>query len=397
MRFPISILYLVISTTEHVIAAKWLLTRTPALRKQPLRAGLVLAVALFSVLPAAARLMTWMTSSSLLALLLAATVLEMFAMVVTVLLVGLATLARRAASRLRRAPAVASAPEAPPAPVLARREAIERLAGVGLYGVTAGSFAWGMARGRLDFALEEVVVKIAGWPKALDGYVIAQVSDIHVGAFIGDRELARGFELVRRAKPDLLVATGDLVDFVAESADTLARHLKDIPARDGAVAIVGNHDHYAGPDEVIARLRRGGVRVLANEGLVLRPRDGGGFALLGVDDLQGRRTPQPGFSGPDLARALAEVPPDLPRILLAHQPNYFREAAGRVALQLSGHTHGGQIRPLTTPVTTFWEFVRGRYERQGSTLWVNRGFGTSGPPSRVGAPPEITRIVIVSG
>lgn len=400
MRFPISILYLVISTTVHVIAAKWLLARTPLLRKQPMRAGLVGLVALLSVLPSAARLMTWVTSSSTFVVLLAAAVLEMFAAIVAVLLVALVTLGRRglARARRRRATEVATpAPEPAPRPaVLARRQALERFAGLGLYGAAGGTFAWGMKRGRLDFVTEEVVVAVPGWPKALDGYVIAQVSDIHVGAFIGDVELERGFELVRRAKPDLVVATGDLVDFLAESADPLARFLRSVPARDGAVAIVGNHDHYAGPEEVITRLRAGGVRVLHNEGLVLRPRDGGGFALLGVDDLQGRRAPQPGFAGPDLARALAQVPADLPRILLAHQPNFFRESAGRVALQLSGHTHGGQIRPLTTPVTTFWEFVRGRYERQGSALWVNRGFGTSGPPSRVGAPPEITRIVLVS-
>jgi uncharacterized protein len=86
----------------------------------------------------------------------------------------------------------------------------------------------------------------------------------------------------------------------------------------------------------------------------------------------------------------------LPRILLAHQPSYFREAAGRVALQLSGHTHGGQINPGFRPADLLMEFVHGRYEREGSTVWVNRGFGVAGPPSRVGAPPEITKIVIVS-
>jgi predicted MPP superfamily phosphohydrolase len=291
---------------------------------------------------------------------------------------------------------VSTPPSDPAEPALPRRAALGTLAGAGIYGASLATFGWGTAFGRLDFQLEELVVKVAGWPRALDGYVIAQVSDIHVGTFIRERELRMGFELVRRAKPDLVVATGDLVDFMAEAAGPLARALVDVDARDGAVAIVGNHDHYAGPDEVIARLRAGGVRVLHNEGVVVRPKDGGGFALLGVDDLQGRRRPLPGFAGPDLSLALAQVPRDLPRILLAHQPNFFRESAGRVALQLSGHTHGGQIRPFTTPVTAFWDFLKGRYERDGSTLYVNRGFGTSGPPSRVGAPPEVTRIVVVS-
>ena len=253
-----------------------------------------------------------------------------------------------------------------------------------------------MVRGRHAFQLEEVPVRIKGWPKELDGYTIAQISDIHVGAFIGPRELDEGLELVKRVKPDLVVATGDLVDFRAELAGILAGRLADLPSRDGVVAVIGNHDHYAGAADVIEGMRAARVRVLVNEALRVRRGDGGGFVLVGVDDLQGRQRPEPGFAGPDLERALAPHPPDLPRILLAHQPRYFLEAAGRVALQLSGHTHGGQINPGFRPADLFMKFVAGRYVRDGSTLWVNRGFGIAGPPSRVGAPPEVTKIVIVS-
>ena len=100
--------------------------------------------------------------------------------------------------------------------------------------------------------------------------------------------------------------------------------------------------------------------------------------------------------GPDLYAAGRGLDVEVPRILLAHQPRYFKEAAGRVALQLSGHTHGGQINPGFRPADLVMDFVAGRYERDGSTLWVNRGFGVAGPPSRVGAPPEVTKIVIVA-
>ena len=103
-----------------------------------------------------------------------------------------------------------------------------------------------------------------------------------------------------------------------------------------------------------------------------------------------------GGAGPSLGRAIAAAPPDRARILLAHQPRFFSEAKGQVALQLSGHTHGGQVNPGFSPAGLFMEFVAGRYERSGSTLYVNRGFGVAGPPTRVGAPPEVTKIVLVS-
>ena len=86
----------------------------------------------------------------------------------------------------------------------------------------------------------------------------------------------------------------------------------------------------------------------------------------------------------------------LPRILLAHQPNYIRESAGQVALQLSGHTHGGQINPGFHPAALFLPYVAGRFEVGGTTLYVNRGFGVVGPPARIGAPPEVTKVVLVS-
>jgi hypothetical protein len=128
----------------------------------------------------------------------------------------------------------------------------------------------------------------------------------------------------------------------------------------------------------------------------VRPDDGGGFALLGVDDFQGVVRPRGPFRGPDLGAALATVRPDRPRILLAHQPWFFDQSAGRVDVQLSGHTHGGQINPGFTPAKAFMRYVVGRYEIAGSTMWVNRGFGTAGPPSRIGAPPEITKLVVVA-
>jgi predicted MPP superfamily phosphohydrolase len=276
---------------------------------------------------------------------------------------------------------------------ISRRDAIERIGGLAVLGTTSAVLGWGMVRGRHAFEINEVVVKIAGLPRVLDGYSIAQISDIHVGLFVGERELAEGLSRLAEAKPDLIVATGDLVDYDPRFIPMMAGSLGRLRARDGVVAILGNHDYYTSAEGVLAGLRAAGVKTLVNQTLHLRPEDGGGFALLGVDDITGSKA---GGHGPSLARAIAAAPPDRARILLAHQPRFFKDAAGQVALQLSGHTHGGQVNPGFSPAGLFMDFVAGRYERLGSTLYVNRGFGVAGPPTRVGAPPEVTKIVLVS-
>jgi uncharacterized protein len=280
-----------------------------------------------------------------------------------------------------------------PAPSMTRRQMVEGIGGVAVFGATGSMLGWGMVRGRHAFELDEVALRIPGLPRSLDGYVIAQISDIHAGSFMGDRELDEGLAVVRRARADLVVVTGDVVDFDPVFAAPTARMLADLPARDGVTAIVGNHDYYAGADTVIGALRAAGVRVLRNEGVAVRPGDGGGFALLGVDDLSSHRH---GREGPRLDRALAGVGAELPRILLSHQPSTVDLWPGQIAAQLSGHTHGGQINPGFSPVGLAMKYLAGPYLVGGTTLYVNRGFGTVGAPSRVGAPPEVTRFVLVA-
>jgi predicted MPP superfamily phosphohydrolase len=384
--------YLLLSGLAHFLAARWLLsTFSPSLRARWRRTVLGVA-AVLSLLLATTRLLASVHETEALRALASIVALELGAVTLALLPIGLMSGAARGFRRLRPGP---QAP-AQKSETLTRRQAIERAVGASLVGATTATLGWGMVRGRHAFALEELVVRVKGWPRVLDGYLIAQVSDVHVGTFVGDRELDEGFELVTKLRPDLVVATGDLVDFDSGAVGPLALRLLRAGARDGAYAILGNHDHYAGAAEVASRLRAAGVGVLSNESVRLRAGDGGGFALLGVDDLQGRTGRSPGFSGPDLRTALRGLPPSLPRILLAHQPKYFDESSGRVALQLSGHTHGGQINPGFRPVDAFMKYVAGRYDAGDSTLYVNRGFGVSGPPSRVGAPPEVTKIVIVS-
>jgi predicted MPP superfamily phosphohydrolase len=259
----------------------------------------------------------------------------------------------------------------------------------------SSSAVYGALFGRHDYRLETVAVPLPGLARTLDGFTIVQLSDIHFGAHVGEPELRSAVELVRKARADLVVLTGDLIDHdprYAPLLGRLVRHLEPL-SRFGTVAIPGNHDYYAGVDEVLSTIRAAGGVVLRNAGRVVGDA-GGGFALVGVDDVW---APRNGFgSGPDLDRATAMVPAHLPRVLLCHNPEFFPEATSKVQLQLSGHTHGGQVNLLVRPAELFLPYIEGLYEEGGARLYVNRGFGTAGPPARIGAPPEVTKIVLTA-
>ena len=292
----------------------------------------------------------------------------------------------------------------PSSPALPRRVLLAQAAAGSAFLIGGSSSLYGALVGRHDYTIEELPVRLPGLTKSLDGFTIVQLSDIHVGSFVGDAELEAGFEFVRRARPDLVVLTGDLIDHDARMAERLGRFVRRLVplAREGVTAITGNHDYYAGVEPTVGALERAGARVLRNTGSVI----GGaqGFALLGVDDIWAKRFDPTG--GPDLERAVRSLPTidgrhaarDLPRVLLCHNPSYFERSAGKVDLQLSGHTHGGQVNLVVRPGELFMKYgwIAGLYERSGSKLYVNRGFGTAGPPVRVGAPPEITRVVLVA-
>jgi len=374
---------LIASIGAHWLIATWAMRVFPRLARHR-RAAMIL-VSLLVVATPVLRLLTRKTHSSPANELLSAMMFELMLVMLSMPLFALAIVAGRAFARKTATPPAANG--------IGRREAIERIGGLAALGTTGALLGWGMTRGRHAFEVEEVVVRIEGLPKALDGYTIAQISDIHAGVFVGERELKEGLSRIQETKPDLIVATGDLVDFDPRFAAMLARALSDLRARDGVIAIVGNHDYYSGIHEIVSALDRAKVEVLMNRGKVIRAGDAGGFALLGVDDLW---APRAGGKGPDLDAAIAMVPRHVPRILLAHQPNYVAHSAGKVALQLSGHTHGGQINPGFRLASLFLPYIAGRYDVSGTTLYVNRGFGVAGPPARIGAPPEVSKIVLVA-
>lgn len=315
--------------------------------------------------------------------------------------------ARRARGHVEARVPEAAAPEAPVpeaplsaamvAPAIPRREALRRIAVGASIASGVGTSAYGLALGRHDYVLEDVPIRLARLPRTLDGYVIAQLSDLHLGTFVGRREIDAARALVRSARADLVVLTGDLVDHdprYLPQLGALVRAMTEAGARDGVAAILGNHDDYTGADDVTATLRAGGVRVLRNASTTIGDA-GGRFALLGVDDVW---APRNGFGpGPDLDAALAGLEPEQAKVLLCHNPGTFFTFAPHVDLQLSGHTHGGQVNPIVHPASWVLRYVAGRYVDGDAQLYVNRGFGTAGPPMRVGSAPELTRITLVAG
>lgn len=239
----------------------------------------------------------------------------------------------------------------------------------------------------------ELSIPLARLPKSLDGFTIVQLSDVHVGPYIG-----RNFvdELVRRTnalRPDLVVITGDLVDAGVDTIGDAVGGFGGLRARHGTCFVTGNHEYHSDDVAWCRFLERLGFTVLRNRRVEIGDA-GGRFDLIGVDDY---RRPRPGEQRYDLDAALAGRNRDRAAVLLAHKPENFRTAAARgVDLQLSGHTHGGQVFPMTSLINLRWEYVRGLYAHDASHIYVSRGCGFWGPPVRVGSPPEIVRIALTS-
>jgi predicted MPP superfamily phosphohydrolase len=283
----------------------------------------------------------------------------------------------------------------PPADPERRRFIARALAGTALVATGGtGALAFGSARGPAE--ITEVPVRLARLPRALSGLTIAQITDLHVGPTIGEREVRRVVEQVNALRPDLVAVTGDLVDGSVRDLGRAVAQLGRLEARHGVFFVTGNHEYYSGVGSWVAELGRLGIRVLRNERVVIGDA-GASLDLAGVDDWGARRY----GAGADLGRALDGRDPDRALVLLAHQPRGVEEAVrAGVELQLSGHTHGGQIFPFSLLVGAVYPYVRGLYaheegDRSGH-VYVSRGTGYWGPPLRLGSPPEIAKIVLTA-
>jgi predicted MPP superfamily phosphohydrolase len=259
-------------------------------------------------------------------------------------------------------------------------------AGVTGYGVRTAYSAPRVAR---------VTVPLAKLPRSMDGFSIATVSDIHLGPLAGRPHAERVVAAINRLDADLVAVVGDLVDGSVEELGAAAAPLRDISSRHGTFFVTGNHEYYSGVEQWLAEVPRLGMRVLANERVAID-----GLDLAGVHDLAGDPASAggpvgdlPAGLGPDFDAALGGRDPARPVVLLSHQPVQAFEAARHgVDLQLSGHTHGGQMVPFNLLVKLQQPVVSGLGEIDGTKVYVTNGAGFWGPPVRVGVPPQVSLV-----
>lgn len=246
-----------------------------------------------------------------------------------------------------------------------------------------------------EVAVRSVRVSLRRLSSGMSGFRVVQLTDVHIGPTLGREWLASIVDRVNALEPDLIVITGDLVDGSVEALRDHVAPLANLRSKHGTYFVTGNHEYYSGVDDWMAELKRLGVRVLRNERVTIGEGDDA-FDLAGVDDWASK-----GFGGghgPNLARALEGRDPKREVILLAHQPKQIREAAALgVGLQISGHTHGGQIFPWTLFVRLDQPYIAGLSQHEGTQIYVSRGTGYWGPPMRVAAPAEITVLELTSG
>jgi predicted MPP superfamily phosphohydrolase len=252
--------------------------------------------------------------------------------------------------------------------------------------------AWGVRAARRSPDVVEVDVPIVGLPSALDGYRIAQISDLHVGPTIGADFARTVVNTVNALQPDMIALTGDLVDGSVEHLSDGVAPLGELTARDGVFFVTGNHEYYSGVRAWCKKMAELGAKVLLNSHVVVT-RGNAKLLVAGVTDHSaGRMIPS---HKSDPGAALAGSPVCDVKLLLAHQPKSSTAAKPHsFDLQLSGHTHGGQMFPWNLLVGLVHPFSRGLYRFGAGWVYVNRGTGYWGPPMRVGVPSEITLLTL---
>jgi hypothetical protein len=254
---------------------------------------------------------------------------------------------------------------------------------------TAITIGYGLVHARRGPFVRRVRVPIAKLPAAAEGYTIVQLTDVHIGWTLGSHFAEKVVAKVNALAPDLIVLTGDIVDGNVRELATHVAPLGNLRARDGMFAVTGNHEYYWNVDAWLAHLATLGIRFLRNERVAIRD----AFELAGVDDVTSGAMAV--GHGEDIARAVAGRNSAVPLVLLAHHPQSLARAiAAGVDLQLSGHTHGGQLLPLGWLARLFEPHVAGLKRFSDTWLYVSEGTGFWGPPMRIGTSCEIAAITL---
>lgn len=269
-----------------------------------------------------------------------------------------------------------------------RRLFVSRIVGGTAAAVAVGTVGYGTYGVLRGPQVKRVTVPLAKLPRAAHGFRIAVVSDVHLGPILGRGFTQRVVDTINGTQPDLVAVVGDLVDGSVEDLGPAAAPLAQLRARHGTYFVTGNHEYFSGAGQWVDHVRELGLRPLENARTELP-----GFDLAGVDDVAGEREGR----GPDFAKALGDRDGSRASVLLAHQPVVIHDAVKHgVDLQLSGHTHGGQLWPGNFIADLANPTLAG-LERYGDTqLYVTRGAGAWGPPVRVGAPSDITVVELAS-
>ncbi|MCE7002662.1 metallophosphoesterase [Kibdelosporangium philippinense] len=308
------------------------------------------------------------------------------------LVMGVLEIPRLLVNRRVKAPALVGADEPDAVPLPSRRVFVARSFAVA-GGITAGSIVgYGATKALGPPEITSVPVPIRRLDPSLSGFRIVVVSDIYIGPLAGRGHTERIVRMINEQQPDLVAVVGDLVDGSVDRLGEAAAPLRDLVSKHGSFFVTGNHEYYSGYEPWLAELERLGVNPLRNERLAIE-RGGASFDLAGVNDVAGRQFED----GPDIAKALAGRNTANPVVLLAHQPIQVEQASQHgVDLQLSGHTHGGQMFPFHLAVPLQQPVTAGLEKIDDTWVYVTRGAGFWGPPVRVGAPPEISMIELTT-
>ncbi len=254
-----------------------------------------------------------------------------------------------------------------------------------LVGSVIGS--WQASKGAV---VVNVTVPISGLPAEWNGFTIAQVNDLHIGPLIKEEYVKKVIEQTNSLKPSMIALVGDFVDGSVDQLKSITQLMKKLSAPYGIFFVTGNHEYYSGAEAWLEEFKSYGFQTLVNEHKILQ-KGNSQIAICGVTDYKSSQVLSSHISDPQLAKQ--NLPDDMIKILLAHQPSSYKQSKG-YHLQLSGHTHGGQFFPWNLVVSLVQPFYKGLYKNENGWIYTSSGTAYWGPPNRLAVPPEITLLTL---